>query len=244
MRKMTDHGCKLDSMADEGAVAQGELNPMPQRVPRHLAAVDRCGARTRTGRPCQQPQVADRRRCRLHGGAPGSGAPTGERNVEAARDGSDPAVALRQVSSWRASAQHSKDAIDDGAVVVVRAASPRPPWGSKGAKRCHCSSLSSYRLDPERWFLGSGPQTPLQRRPSSLQPGVPVATVEVRPCTQSKFGEAFRRTIASIAWETDEPISNDSAEDTSDIRMKALRACSVHASYTLPRKFYPEADCS
>lgn len=61
-------------------MAQGELNPMPQRVLRHLTAMDRCGARTRSGHPCQQPRVTGRRRCRLHGGAPGSGAPPGERN--------------------------------------------------------------------------------------------------------------------------------------------------------------------
>ena len=61
-------------------MAQGELNPMPQRVLEQLAPVDCCGARTRSGRPCQQPRVTGRPRCRLHGGAPGSGAPTGERN--------------------------------------------------------------------------------------------------------------------------------------------------------------------
>jgi hypothetical protein len=61
-------------------VAQGELNPMPQRVPEHLATLGRCGAQTRSGRACQQPRVTGRRRCRLHGGAPGSGAPSGERN--------------------------------------------------------------------------------------------------------------------------------------------------------------------
>ncbi len=61
-------------------MAQGELNPMPQNVPKQLAAVERCGARTRAGASCQQPRVAGRARCRLHGGAPGSGAPCGERN--------------------------------------------------------------------------------------------------------------------------------------------------------------------
>lgn len=45
--------------------------------PMHLSP--RCGARTRNGRPCQAPAMADNRRCRMHGGA-SPGAPTGQRN--------------------------------------------------------------------------------------------------------------------------------------------------------------------
>ena len=37
-------------------------------------------ARTRRGRPCQSPAVAGKARCRMHGGAAGSGAPKGKRN--------------------------------------------------------------------------------------------------------------------------------------------------------------------
>ncbi len=40
----------------------------------------RCGARTRRGAPCKAPAVRTRRRCRMHGGAPGSGARKGNRN--------------------------------------------------------------------------------------------------------------------------------------------------------------------
>jgi hypothetical protein len=39
-----------------------------------------CGARTRSGGPCRAPKVAGKSRCRMHGGAAGSGAPMGERN--------------------------------------------------------------------------------------------------------------------------------------------------------------------
>ena len=39
-----------------------------------------CGARTRAGGLCRRPKLAGRSRCRLHGGAPGSGAPAGKRN--------------------------------------------------------------------------------------------------------------------------------------------------------------------
>src|SRR5690349_17574607 len=40
----------------------------------------RCGARTRTGSTCRSPIVNGNKRCRMHSGAPGSGAPKGERN--------------------------------------------------------------------------------------------------------------------------------------------------------------------
>jgi hypothetical protein len=41
----------------------------------------RCGARTRSGKPCQSPAVRGRRRCRMHGGASGSGAPIGNKHA-------------------------------------------------------------------------------------------------------------------------------------------------------------------
>jgi uncharacterized protein YjcR len=41
----------------------------------------RCGARTRSGAPCQSPAVQGKRRCRMHGGAEGSGAPIGNQNA-------------------------------------------------------------------------------------------------------------------------------------------------------------------
>jgi hypothetical protein len=40
----------------------------------------RCLARTRSGGRCQSLPVKGKKRCRMHGGAPGSGAPSGERN--------------------------------------------------------------------------------------------------------------------------------------------------------------------
>lgn len=39
-----------------------------------------CGARTRSGEPCKSAPVTGRRRCRMHGGAAGSGAPSGSKN--------------------------------------------------------------------------------------------------------------------------------------------------------------------
>lgn len=41
----------------------------------------RCGARTRSGLSCQAPAAQGKRRCRMHGGAPGSGAPHGNQNA-------------------------------------------------------------------------------------------------------------------------------------------------------------------
>ncbi|MEQ1493000.1 MAG: HGGxSTG domain-containing protein [Terricaulis sp.] len=40
----------------------------------------RCGARTRSGNACRQAAVSGRKRCRMHGGALGSGAPKGNQN--------------------------------------------------------------------------------------------------------------------------------------------------------------------
>jgi len=41
----------------------------------------RCGARTRIGQSCRSPAVRGKKRCRMHGGAKGSGAPRGNQNA-------------------------------------------------------------------------------------------------------------------------------------------------------------------
>ena len=41
----------------------------------------RCGAKTRCGGACHSPAVHGKKRCRMHGGAPGSGAPKANRNA-------------------------------------------------------------------------------------------------------------------------------------------------------------------
>jgi hypothetical protein len=40
----------------------------------------RCGAKTRSGKPCRSPVVTGRKCCRMHGRAHGSGGPAGQRN--------------------------------------------------------------------------------------------------------------------------------------------------------------------
>jgi hypothetical protein len=46
-----------------------------------MLASPRCGAKTRTGGPCRSPAVSGKKRCRIHGGAPGSGAPKQNQNA-------------------------------------------------------------------------------------------------------------------------------------------------------------------
>jgi len=40
-----------------------------------------CGAKTRSGKPCKNAPVTGKKRCRMHGGAAGSGAPKGNKNA-------------------------------------------------------------------------------------------------------------------------------------------------------------------
>jgi glucans biosynthesis protein len=46
-----------------------------------MLASPRCGARTRSGGTCHSPAVHGKRRCRMHGGAKGSGARLGNQNA-------------------------------------------------------------------------------------------------------------------------------------------------------------------
>jgi hypothetical protein len=50
------------------------------REPSPFRLAPRCLARTRAGTSCQKAAATAKKRCRMHGGAPGSGAPRGERN--------------------------------------------------------------------------------------------------------------------------------------------------------------------
>ena len=46
-----------------------------------MLASPRCGALTRVGGSCRSPAVSGKRRCRMHGGAKGSGAPSNNQNA-------------------------------------------------------------------------------------------------------------------------------------------------------------------
>lgn len=52
-----------------------------ERATGPMLASPRCGAKTRRGTPCLAPAVLGKRRCRMHGGAAGSGAPEGNKNA-------------------------------------------------------------------------------------------------------------------------------------------------------------------
>jgi hypothetical protein len=46
-----------------------------------MLASPRCGSKIRSGGLCRSPAVRGRKRCRMHGGAPGSGAPRANQNA-------------------------------------------------------------------------------------------------------------------------------------------------------------------
>jgi hypothetical protein len=46
-----------------------------------MLASPRCGAKTGSGGACRSPAVCGKKRCRMHGGAPGSGAPRANQNA-------------------------------------------------------------------------------------------------------------------------------------------------------------------
>jgi hypothetical protein len=76
----------------------------------HLSRAPRCLARTRSGKPCQSPAVNGKQRCRMHGGAPGSGAPNGNRN--ALRNGHYTAQAIAARREVRALLRRSHELME------------------------------------------------------------------------------------------------------------------------------------
>src|SRR5919199_5237151 len=66
----------------EGVGTEAEIKPMHKSLgpPWRIHQSPRCGARTRSGTSCRSPAVRGKERCRMHGGAKGSGAPEGKRN--------------------------------------------------------------------------------------------------------------------------------------------------------------------
>jgi glucans biosynthesis protein len=64
-----------------------------------MLASPRCGARTRQHAPCRSPAVAGKKRCRMHGGANGSGAPRA--NTNALKHGAYTKAALERRAQMR-----------------------------------------------------------------------------------------------------------------------------------------------
>jgi hypothetical protein len=82
----------------------------------NLAKAARCGAKTRAGQPCRQATVRGRSRCRMHGGAKGSGGPSGNRNGKF-RHGLYTAEAKTTRSAMRAKVREIR--------ALIQAANPR-----------------------------------------------------------------------------------------------------------------------
>jgi glucans biosynthesis protein len=82
---------------------KSEINPM------QLQEASRCGAKTRSGAPCQSPAVHGKKRCRMHGGT-SPGAPRGNRN--ALKSGAYTREALSQKREARAILQALKELIE------------------------------------------------------------------------------------------------------------------------------------
>ena len=62
----------------------GEVEKMTGNRPRNtgpMLSSLRCGAKTRSNKPCRSPAVSGKKCCRMHGGAAGSGAPRGNKNA-------------------------------------------------------------------------------------------------------------------------------------------------------------------
>ncbi len=74
-------------------VGEHPRNTGPMRASR------RSGARTRKGTPSQAPAVSAKARCRMHGGAKGTGAPIG--NTNALKHGMYTRAALEQQRALR-----------------------------------------------------------------------------------------------------------------------------------------------
>jgi hypothetical protein len=85
---------------------------MQSSLPMHQSR--RCGARTRSGKPCQSPSVTGRARCRMHGGAAGTGAPKGNSNARKhGHHGADAIRARRYVSALLRLARAELSDIDE-----------------------------------------------------------------------------------------------------------------------------------
>jgi hypothetical protein len=76
-----------------------------------MLASPRCGARTRIGASCRSPAVGGERRCRMHGGARGSGAPKGNQN--AWKHGTYTKDAFRQRAEMREIFREAKKLLND-----------------------------------------------------------------------------------------------------------------------------------
>jgi uncharacterized protein YjcR len=76
-----------------------------------MLASPRCGARTRMVASCRSPAVSGKKRCRMHGGAKGSGAP--KNNQNAVKHGTYTKEAFRQRAKMREIFREAKKLLND-----------------------------------------------------------------------------------------------------------------------------------
>jgi uncharacterized protein YjcR len=76
-----------------------------------MLASRRCGAKTRSGKSCRSPAVHGKERCRMHGGAPGSGAPRGNQNAR--KHGLYTRAAIEERRQLRALIRQSQKLVQD-----------------------------------------------------------------------------------------------------------------------------------
>ena len=79
--KMHDTGEMTLEKADGIAAGKSAMTSNHPRNIRSMLSSPRCGAKTRSGMPCMSSAVSGKKRCRMHGGAFGSGAPLGNKNA-------------------------------------------------------------------------------------------------------------------------------------------------------------------
>src|SRR3984893_7564160 len=96
-----------------------------KRQPVQFQTDPQCGARTKSGKPCRSP-ATKKERCRLHGGASGSGRPPDERNGQY-RHGERTKVAIAERQRVRVLARR------EGTICIVlwAWAANLPPWRAR-----------------------------------------------------------------------------------------------------------------
>src|SRR5437763_13385422 len=80
-RANANHGQPQGTRSTFSAAQVNQMSSDHKRNTGPMFSSLRCSAKTRLGRPCKSPAVHGKRRCRMHGGALGSGAPRGNKNA-------------------------------------------------------------------------------------------------------------------------------------------------------------------
>jgi hypothetical protein len=113
-----------------------------------------CGARTKSGKPCRSP-ATKKGRCRLHGGARGSGAPPGKRNGQY-RHGERTKAAITEQQRFSASGRPSKRSRHQGAI-----SKPTVIFTFNTSSPVAIGTGAAIEADPACARIGTGRATPV-----------------------------------------------------------------------------------